>query len=102
MLSKYGVSAKASLIAFAPNGYESTFVSFALNFVGIIDQGKETATQLVPTGVSTSVAAVLSNYFVLTTTVFVSVYASSPRSPSSRPMPDILKPPKGAAVSKAS
>lgn len=37
-----------------------------------------------------------------TVTVFTSVYACNPYSPSSRPMPERLNPPKGAAASKTS
>ena len=37
-----------------------------------------------------------------TVTVLTSVYCWRPYSPSSRPMPDCLKPPKGAAASKTS
>lgn len=48
---------------------------------------------------ATEVSSMDSPQFKSTTTVFVSVYASNPCSPSSRPMPDILNPPKGAAVS---
>jgi len=38
----------------------------------------------------------------LIVTVFTSVYGSNPYSPSSRPIPDILYPPNGAAASKTS
>jgi hypothetical protein len=41
-------------------------------------------------------------YCNLTVTVLTSVYCCSPYSPSSRPMPDCLKPPKGAAASNTS
>jgi hypothetical protein len=37
--------------------------------------------------------------YSLTVTVFTSVYCCKPYSPSSRPIPDCLKPPNGARVS---
>ena len=40
--------------------------------------------------------------YIFTVTVLTSVYCWRPYSPSSRPMPDCLKPPKGAAASKTS
>lgn len=40
--------------------------------------------------------------YSFTVTVFTSVYACKPYSPSSRPMPERLNPPKGAAASKTS
>jgi hypothetical protein len=47
--------------------------------------------------IGVAIAIVVSYSF--TVTVFTSVYCCKPYSPSSRPMPDCLKPPKGARVS---
>jgi hypothetical protein len=41
-------------------------------------------------------------YYSFTVTVLTSVYCCNPYSPSSRPMPDCLKPPNGAAASNTS
>src|SRR5262249_50686399 len=38
--------------------------------------------------------------YIFTVTVFTSVYCCKPYSPSSRPIPDCLKPPKGARGSR--
>jgi len=45
---------------------------------------------------------VRANAYSLTVTVLTSVYCWRPYSPSSRPIPDCLKPPNGAAASNTS